>query len=110
MSKEIKKKKISFMDKYKTYDTSDGFGSPEQWKSAFEARMNFCITTVEYKETNKNVLSSLYEAKDATTLRKVYFELIKQYHPDIHGVGEDGSNEKMSQLINDTYYELKEKF
>ena len=33
------KKKKGFLDGYKTYDTSEGFGNPNEWREAFKTRM-----------------------------------------------------------------------
>lgn len=93
---------------YKTYDTSNGFGSPDEWQSAFEKRMNFKVLTPKEEDDNKSIVKILYTAKNADELRKQYIILIKQYHPDIKGNTEE--NKIISQLINDTYFKLKAKF
>ena len=109
MAKEKKPKK-GFMDCYtKTYDTSDGFGSPEQWRAAFEKRMNFgVVITVEKAEAKKDILQPLYDAKDFFELRKAYRELMFIYHPDKAGDTEE--NKIMAQLLNDLYFKLKDTF
>ena len=35
------KAKKGFLDGYKTYDTSNGFGDESQWKEAFNQRMGY---------------------------------------------------------------------
>ena len=87
-TERVKKPKKGFMDGYKTYDTSEGFGSPEQWKEAFEIRMNFCSLTLCDKQKNGDILTILHEAfklKDKGSLQKAYHKLMKQYHPDLVG-------------------------
>lgn len=108
MIKEKKPKK-GFMDCYtKTYDTSKGFGSPDEWRKAFEQRMNFgVVISIETKEQKKDILQPLYDAKDFFELRKAYRELMFIYHPDVAGDTED--NKVISQLLNDTYFLLKSK-
>lgn len=103
-----KKPKKGFLDGYKTYDTSNGFGTPESWKEAFEQRMNYKTLTIEEKEENKGIVQSLYEAKTAQELKLAYRELMKKYHPDI--AGDTDENKTISQLLNDTYFDLKNKF
>lgn len=107
----IAKVKKPFVDlsKYKTYDTSTGYGSPEQWRSAFEERMNYKVfTPVERKEKSKGLCDVLYEAKSYEALRDTYYDLIKKHHPDI--AGDTDINRTNSQLLNDTYLELKKNF
>lgn len=107
----VVKKKKPFVDlsKYKTYDTSEGFGSVEQWKAAFEERMNFrTFTPIEKKQMSKGLCDMLYEAPDYDTLKRLYRKEIVKYHPDI--VGDSYDNKAKSQLLNDAYLEMKTKF
>jgi len=101
--------KKGFLDGYKTYDTSKGFGSVDDWKAAFEKRLNFKVLTEQDKTLNKSIVDSLYKvSNDFFELRKVYRQLMKQYHPDVAGDTEE--NRIISQLLNDTYFDLKAKF
>ena len=104
--KKVKKKR-GILDGYKTYDTSNGFGSPDQWKSAFEERMNLVTLTDSDVTKLKSVVDSLYDCKNEEALKKEYRRLMFLYHPD--KVGESEDNTKKAQLINDTYFKLKEK-
>ena len=107
----VAKVKKPFVDlsKYKTYDTSTGFGSPEQWREAFGERMHYyTFTPVERKEKEKGLCDTLYEAKTYEVLRDTYYALIKQHHPDV--VGDSEASRTNAQILNDTYFELKAKF
>ena len=104
------KPKRDFMAGYKTYDTSEGFGSANQWKEAFEDRMNFCVLTVKDKEESKGLLGPLEDAfktKDKATMKLAYSKLLHKYHPDI--VGDSEINRRNTQLINERYCEMKTK-
>ncbi len=101
------KKKLDF-SKYKTYDTSNGFGSPDEWISSFGKRMNYKIISPIEKEKEKGLCDTLNMAKTYEELRNAYYDMIKKYHPDSNGDTED--NKTKSQILNDTFFELKKKF
>ena len=108
----IKEKKVKkpFMSGYKTYDTSSGFGNPEQWREAFGERMNFCVLTIKDKEESKGLLGPLEDAfktKDAAILKKAYSKLLMQWHPDIVGTSDESN--RNTQLIYEKYCEMKDK-
>lgn len=103
-----KKSKRGFLEGYKTYDTSNGFGLVDDWKRAFEKRFNFVSVTIQQKAEKEDIVKSLYDAKDFFELRKAYRELMMRYHPDV--AGETEENHLIAQLLNDTYFELKTKF
>jgi DnaJ-domain-containing protein 1 len=73
-----------FMDGYKTYDTSNGYGSRRKWKSAFHSRM----TGEEAEEIIRETKESPYTILGVTTsstqaeILSAYRKLIKQWHPD----------------------------
>jgi hypothetical protein len=103
-----KRAKKEFLEGYKTYDVSDGFGSVDGWKRAFEKRFNFVSVTIEQKVGKEDIVKLLYDAKDFFELKKVYRELMMRYHPDV--AGETEENHLIAQLLNDTYFELRTKF
>jgi hypothetical protein len=106
IKKEKKAKKPFSLDKYKTYDTSDGFGSPADWVKCFETRMNFKVLTVKEEEDNRPVVDCMYDCKTGKELQKMYHTLMLKWHPD-RNKGEDTTT--IAQLINDTYFKLKVK-
>lgn len=97
--------KKSFMDKYKTYDTSEGYGSPSEWRFAFEERMNFGTVHEDDKKKHGGIAGPLHDAKNADELKKAYRTLMMQYHPDRNG--DTQYNKTISQLLNDVYFEIK---
>jgi len=105
-----KKKTVWDDDYYKTYDTSNGFGSAAKWQDAFEQRMNFKVLSTEEKTEHKGVVQPLYDAyitKDKNVLKKAYYALMMIHHPDKN----NGTVESkvITQLISDTYFELRDK-
>lgn len=105
--------------KYKTYDTSNGYGNPEQWKKFFESVFSGLfgeeIFTEEFKkefeekfsESKRNFenfkkvkINSSYFSKCSTKeeLKSEFRKLMMANHPDI--VGEQ-STEKCKEIINE---------
>lgn len=83
--------------KYKTYDTSDGFGSVKDWARAFEDVMG----SQEAKSTlgADDPLSILGFSVLPTleVLKQVYRKLVKIHHPDA------GGSEEMAKKIIAAY-------
>jgi preprotein translocase subunit Sec63 len=95
----MKKKKI--LDGYKTYDTSKGFGSPGQWRTAFAQRMN----NDEAEEILARHAQSPYEIlgvpKDATSseIEKAFRTLVMKWHPDRNQDRLEEANEMTKKII-----------
>jgi hypothetical protein len=72
--------------KYKTYDTSSGFGNPSQWKGAFRERMGIdeAQEIVNDIKEETSPLLSLRACKTFADLKKTYYNLMQVHHPD-HG-------------------------
>lgn len=100
--------KKSFTDGYKRYDTSKGYGSQTKWQYAFEERLNLHHNTIEETESKKDYYQSLYDCNTAEELKKTYWRLMKQYHPDI--AGDTLENKIIAQSINDIFFKLKNTF
>lgn len=98
------KKKRGFLDGYKTYDTTSGFGNPKMWQNAFRKRMTKEDAKALLKEQNKSPDSLLGIAPDATKeeIRKAYHMRMMEWHPDRnpHRMKEA---EEMSKQLNAAY-------
>lgn len=73
--------------KYKTYDTSKGFGNSSQWKSAFRERMGWdeAEEIVNEIKDEHPPLVALRACKTLLELKKTYRDLMKIFHPDKGG-------------------------
>jgi bifunctional non-homologous end joining protein LigD len=82
--------------KYETYDTSEGFGNPDQWRSAFNSILGKSTSIDEAHTilgTSKNTPYSQLKAR--------YYKLSKQFHPD-----KNPNTLSQFQKINNAYKTL----
>jgi hypothetical protein len=76
------KPKRGFLDGYKTYDTSNGFGDPGQWRREFNDRIGLdaareAVGSKSPRSILGVSLSALWEE-----IRAAYRKLMFKYHPD----------------------------
>ena len=105
----LKKKKKGFLDGYKTYDTSEGFGNPEQWQGAFNHRMNFKEAQRIVKDESPFTILEVAPDSVWETIKKVYRKLAMIWHPDKNPGSEKEATEKMQKIIA-AFTILKKKF
>ncbi|OQP65450.1 hypothetical protein A3860_17450 [Niastella vici] len=76
--------KRGFLDGYKTYDTSNGYGDPDKWRSAFRTRMNADEAKAILARTGESPHSILGVSTNATIseIKSAYRTKMKQWHPD----------------------------
>lgn len=72
-------------DRYKTYDDAEGRGSVEQWRSAFNTRMNLDEAKRIIKENDPLIILGLDKIPDLNTLKNIYRKLMLENHPDRGG-------------------------
>lgn len=78
------KKKRSFLDGYKTYDSTEGFGNARKWKKAMQDRMSREDATTLMQEQGETPYSILGVSTSATAaeIKTAYRKAIIQWHPD----------------------------
>lgn len=76
--------KRGFLDGYKTYDTSKGYGDPGKWRSAFRSRMNADEAKAILDRTGESPYTILGVSTNATIaeIKNAYRTKMKQWHPD----------------------------
>lgn len=73
-----------FLDGYKTYNTSDGFGNAKKWKETFYQRMrkeDAEIILTHQAETPYSILG-LERGATMAEIKKAFRKLISEWHPD----------------------------
>lgn len=73
-----------FLDGYKTYDTSKGYGSAKDWQQLFRQRMSKQDAEQILQAQPETPYSILGIAKNATQpqIKKAFRQLITEWHPD----------------------------
>jgi DnaJ-class molecular chaperone len=73
-----------FLDGYKTYDTSKGFGNPKKWEKAFYQRMNKEDAEAVLKEQTDSpyFILSIKEGATKSDIKAAFRKLISEWHPD----------------------------
>jgi DnaJ-domain-containing protein 1 len=90
------KTKKGFLDGYKTYDTSNGFGDESQWKEAFNQRMGYGeAKTILSNDDPYSILEIAFGAS-LEEIKKAYRKLAMKWHPD-KNQGVD-TTEKMQKI------------
>lgn len=72
-------------DRYKTYDDSEGRGSVEEWRSAFNTKMNLDEARDLVRDNDPLVIMGLDKMPSLAILKNVYRKLMMQHHPDRGG-------------------------
>ena len=93
----VAKAKKGFMDGYKSYDTTNGYGDSSQWKQAFNQRMGFDeAKTILSNDDPYSILGLAFNATLAQ-IKKAFREMAMKWHPD-KNPGYD-TTEKMQKII-----------
>lgn len=95
-----------FMDGYKTYDTSNGFGSPSEWRFSFNERMGFKEAKTILKDGSPLDILGLTANATFDEIKERYKKLAKECHPDKN----PNIDRSVFQKLLAAYTVLKKKF
>lgn len=100
--------KKGFLDGYKTYDTSEGFGSSRQWKKAFSSRMTGeeAAEIIDSQADTPYFILGITESATQAEIKAAFRTLIMQWHPDRNPEIKELA-EEMSKKIIAAYTILK---
>ena len=92
-----------FMDGYKTYDTSEGYGSPRDWKKAFNDRMSKEEAEEALGTDDPYVILGLKQGATKSSytkaqIQKAYRTLAKIWHPDLNPHRVEEATMKMKKI------------
>ena len=73
-----------FMDGYKTYDTSDGYGSAWDWKKSFHKRMSKEEADAILNTDDPYDILGLKRGATQAEIKKAFKTLAKLWHPDLN--------------------------
>ena len=102
--------KKGFADGYRTYDTSNGYGSAKQWRRTFSERMTGEEAEEilqEHARTKNETPYSILGIKEGASqqeIKRAFRELINFWHPDRNS---NPNAEEMSKKIIAAYTKLK---
>lgn len=71
-------------ERYKTYDNSEGHGSVQQWRSAFNTKMNL-EEAKKFLQDDPFQILGLTELPNLINLKNIYRKLMLENHPDRGG-------------------------
>lgn len=77
-------KKKDFLEGYKTYDTSNGFGNPKKWREAFRQRMSKeeAKEIIEQADETPYSILGISEYASPSELKRAYRKMLMEWHPD----------------------------
>lgn len=94
-------KNRDFLGGYKTYDTSKGFGNPNEWQETFYQRMTGGEARKVLDGSNTAPWKILGVAKNATgkEIKTAFRRLLMKWHPDRNPDKQDEANEMTRKII-----------
>jgi DnaJ-domain-containing protein 1 len=98
---KTKKPKKGFLDGYKTYDTSSGFGSRDEWRYAFRERMSLDEATEVLGDKDPLDILELHRGASMAEVKRAYRAACMKYHPD-----RPGGNAEMFKRCHAAYIRL----
>jgi DnaJ-class molecular chaperone len=91
-----------FMDGYKTYDTTEGYGSAWEWKRCFSQRMSKEEADETLGSDDPYIILGVKRGATQAEIKSAFKKLAKMWHPDLNPQRVAEATIKM-QKINAAY-------
>lgn len=101
-------KKPFKLPNYKTYDTSEGLGSPSDWRKSFNKRMGFDEAIGILQDNDPYSILGIPKGSLWGDIKKAYRKLIVLNHPDKHP-DEEKKYTEITQKIVAAYIVLEKR-
>jgi len=94
----MSKSKKPFLDGYKTYDDTNGRGSPDEWASAFRERMSGKEAREILREDDPLTILNLSKHPTKSQIKKAFRVLALKWHPDKNQGNEEEASKKFKKI------------
>jgi DnaJ-class molecular chaperone len=102
-----KKAKKGFMDGYRTYDTSAGFGNAQEWSDSFYQRIGYENALQVVGENDPYIILDIPKDSLWGDIVTAYRRMAKKWHPDRN---KEENAVEMMKKINAAFEILDERF
>jgi len=93
--------KKGFLDGYKTYDTAHGFGSPKDWRNAFNQRFSTgeAESIISAQEQTPHAILGVSRQATKAEIKQAFRTLIMEWHPDKNQHRVQEAEERSKKII-----------
>lgn len=90
-----------FLDGYKTYDTSNGYGNAKKWRSSFNERFSEkeAENILKYEQQTPYQILGVLPSATAAEIKKAFRKLISEWHPDFNQHRIEEAEEMSKKII-----------
>lgn len=71
-------------NRYKTYDTSNGYGNPREWRESFYKKMGKgeAVEIMSHEVDGPHKILGVTTSASASEIKSAFRKLVMQWHPD----------------------------
>jgi len=87
-----------FMDGYKKYDTTNGYGSTWEWRRSFNKRMSKEDAEEALGNDDPYIILGIKKGSTKSEIKSAFRKLAKIWHPDLNPQRIDEATAKMKKI------------